>query len=380
MHIKPIRALYPKLELIASSDAFFGTVKHKFNEYLKSGFFEKQEAEGYYIYMIEMGGRSYTGILAALSMQDYFNDHVISHEKTLAAKEQKSLEIILRRKALIKPVLLTHPRISELSNVIKKVKTGTPFFEVEFDGDNSKHTLWFVKEKKYIEKISGTFKDRIPLCYIADGHHRFAAMKKLNSMKGKPATKGLDIDHILAAFFSFTHVEIYDFNRVLDILGEISPVRFLAELSRVCKLKPLKRAAIPLEKHEMTLFISGEWFRLVWKKKTIDRYRKLHGEEYVLDVALFNDEILKNILHVDDITADKRVLYIGGREGLDKLEQMVNKTTTRVGFCLYPLDIQAFKAVTDAGNLLPPKSTWFEPRMKNGFISLPMSRDLVTDK
>ncbi len=372
MHVKPIQALYPKLELIASNDAFFGTVKHKFNEFLKSGFFEKNEQSGFYIYMIEMQGKSYTGVLASLDMQDYFNGHVISHEKTLAAKEQKSLEILLRRKAMIKPVLLTHPRISDLSNVIKKVKTGEPFFEVVFEKDGSRHTLWFVKEAKHIEKIITVFRDRIPLCYIADGHHRFAAMKKLSSMREELVSPEMDIDHVLAAFFSFTHVEIYDFNRVLDILGEISPVRFLAEISRVCKIKPLKRAAIPLEKHEMTLLIEGEWFRLIWKKKVLDRYRKQKGEEYVLDVALFNDEILGKILHVDDITSDKRVLYIGGREGLDSLERMVGKTDTRVGFCLYPLDIHAFKAVTDAGNLLPPKSTWFEPRMKNGFISLPM--------
>ena len=373
MHVRPFEALYPNLELITSNDAFFGTMKHKFNEYLKSGFFHIQKEEGFYVYMIQIPGKSYTGILAALDMKDYFNGQVISHEGTLATKEQKSLEILLRRKAMIKPVLLTHPRIGELSNVIKKVKIGEPFFEVEFEEDQSKHTLWFVDSRKHVEKIQEVFRDKVPLTYIADGHHRFASMKKLSMMKEESTTKGLDVEYILAAFFSFTHVEIYDFNRVLDILGEISPTRLLAELSGMCKIKPLKRAAIPLEKHEMTLLIQGEWYRLIWKKKVLEKHRKLHGADYVLDVALFNDEILGKILHVDDISSDKRVMYIGGREGLDRLEKMVNKTSTRVGFCLYPLDIQSFKAVTDAGNMLPPKSTWFEPRMKNGFITLPMT-------
>ncbi len=365
MHLYPFRAIYPKLEKIASPDSFFGNVKEVYPSYRKEGYFQDCEDENLYIYRIIDPKRNYTGIIACVSIEDYIKGMIKKHEDTLPAKEQQQIELLMARQAVVKPVLLTYPPVEAIQAFSQDlILSKKPFFEIHFDADRQLHQFWNVSDPGQILLLKALFDQYVQSAYIADGHHRTSIMATLYQ-QGKKNGQGTPYDKMLCAFFAASELEILDYNRVVDGLEDISLTTFMAHLSHVADIEVLQGPARPREKHEMIMFLNQEWFRLRWRRRLMESFQ---GDEVLLDVQLLNELILEKILGIADVRSDERVKYIDGRQGFKGVQERVGKNYNRLGFFLYPVAMDDFMRIADEGKILPPKSTYFEPRMRNGVL------------
>lgn len=364
MTIQPFKAVYPNFDLIASADDFFNTVKEEFTGYWNSGFFLEDPDDAIFIYHINSPESQHRGLIASVSIRDYLEGRIKPHENTLPAKEQKMTSLLLRRKAMIKPVLLTYRPNEQIERMLRKSQSKKPFIKVKFS-DNEEHLIYKVSDPEVIAKLRDLFAHEVGEAYIADGHHRCTTGAKLFESV-KPGTYNLDFSSLLTVLLPFDDVIIHDYNRVVEILREISPTMFMARLSESCIIEPLPWAAKPKKKFEMTLYLNQEWYKLTWRQEVIEKYAE---RPVILDGEILNNEILNAVLGITDVRDDARLKYIEGIAGLEGLTDKVHKNTYRIGFCLYPVDIEEIVAISDKGQTLPPKSTWFEPRIKNGLLA-----------
>lgn len=365
MKIYPFQAVYPDKELIASEESFFGRVKYDYPEFEQSGFFKKTSREAIYVYEITRNGNRHLGFFACIATTDYDEGLILKHENTLAANEQKMMQLILHRKAMVKPVLLTYPRRDVIHDFLENlIKKRTPFLELDFKEEKSLHRVWQIAEGEAIEFLHQEFLSNIPALYVADGHHRCSTLAKLNKSRRKK-DKNLHFDRTFTAFFSFDQLQIHEYNRSVDILDSITPTRLMAELAKYCHIHPAKGPFRPKAIHELGMLINHEWYSLTWKKRAFKQFPK---DKITTDTQMLNTLILEGILGIKDVRNDERIKYIEGIRELEGLLQKTLKNDTRIGFALYPLPMADFKAVADANDVLPPKSTWFEPRMKNGLL------------
>lgn len=361
MNIHPFQAIYPNLTLIASPESFFGSVKEEYPEFKKAGFFRKSGQGAIYVYRISNKIRTFKGIIATTDIKDITSGKVLKHEHTLASKEQNMMKLILQRQAMIKPVLLAYDAVPAIDKFIDNIMVQTtPFFEVEFKEISEKHTIWELSDGNKIKAIQELFKTHIPQSYIADGHHRCSTTLKLRKSELK------NLKSLLSVYLPFEELLIYDYNRVIDISQNMDYTVFMAKISKYVKIKLTRGPKRPKKKTQMALYAEGRWYMLEWRNKVLKSYRK---EKFVLDATLVNRYILEKILKVEDVTTDQRIKYISGIEGLQGLKEMANKGLMRVGLCLYPVKKEELKYIADHNKTLPPKSTWFEPRIKNGMIS-----------
>jgi len=363
MKIFPFQAVYPNLSLVTSPDSFFAEMKHNYPEFVKSGFFKKSSQDALYIYKIVSKGNSYTAIVAANDIKDVEKNKILKHEATLSTKEQSMMQLILQRNAMIKPVLLAYQSNVEINAFLKKeINNATPFFELSFEESKETHTLYAITKGEKIETLQRLFKEKVNKCYIADGHHRVSTAAILSN--GNHLQKD-QLNSLLSVYFTFDELDIYDYNRSIEIQIGVSNAQIMARLSTVFKIKELAKAAKPKKKNSMTMHIGKHWYRLKWKKKILKKYKK---KGLVLDADLLNRYVLNRILDVEDIRSDLRVKYIAGTLGTKAIVKEAIGEKNRVGFCLYPVTKKELKYVADNGLHLPPKSTWFEPRIKNGVI------------
>lgn len=366
MKLIPFKAVYPNLDLIASSDSFFGTVKSKFIEYKKSGFFKKAEEESIFVYRLRTLISDHIGIVACTDIQDILDGKILKHENTLAPKEQQMMNLMLQNQAMVKPVLLAHDQVDELDDFLMKVmEEQNVFFEVEFETTGEIHSFWSLKSKRELDIIKKLFKKKVKKCYIADGHHRVKTALLLHQTDNKNEMLDTRIRSVLSIYFSWNNLSIYDFNRCVDVFQSVSPLQFLVELSHVCKIKKIKTGRPPKKNHQMTMLIYGEWYKLEWKKKILQKHK---DEPVLFDTYLLNKYVLNDIVGIEDVRDDIRVKYVDGVVGIQGLSEAVGKSENKVGFMMYPINHEDLKKVANKGLTLPPKSTWFEPRVKNGLL------------
>ena len=365
MQIRPFQAVFPNLEYIASADSFFNTVKQDYSTYRRNNFFQKAAQEALYVYQIQSPHRDYWGMIACADILDYLNGHILKHESTIAEKEQQQMQLLFNRQAMVKPVLLTYPDIPDINSLLQKSISETEiFFSVNFQFEQSTHRLWQITDGQVIQKLQNLFKTRVPVCYIADGHHRSSSSARIYKQR-KNLTQNNPFSSLLCAFFPASQLAIYDYNRVVEGLNHISIAAFMARLSRVFELEVLAQPSKPRKKHELVMLLEEEWFRLVWKKSVLSQ---LEQEEDILDVSLLNEIVLKGILNIGDVRTDSRVKYVEGPRGMQQLKEKAIKNDKRVAFLLYPVCLNDLMRIASAGKVLPPKSTWFEPRVKNGLL------------
>ncbi|MEP6647446.1 MAG: DUF1015 family protein [Saprospiraceae bacterium] len=363
MKIFPFKAIYPNVDLIASSDAFFATVRDDYTQYLNSGFFHESPDKAYYIFEIKKGKKIHSGLVVCLDVTDYSSGKIVRHEQTIAASEQEMLKILLQRGAMVKPVLLCHPEEKEITKELQKLrKKIKPFLEITASASTNEYRLYQIPEKEG-QQISKLYKTLIPKVYIADGHHRCSTGEKLLRLQGN--SKGKDYSMLLAALFPFDQLDILDYNRVVELPYNLKLTRFMADISYVCDIKSISKPAKPKKKHEMTMCIQDHWYLLKWKDDVLKKYKKLPA---LLDAHLLDEEVLGKILGIKDTRTDNRVDYISGDQGPEKVEEKARSSDHHVGFCIYPVQFDELVKVSDSGGTLPPKSTWFEPRMINGFV------------
>lgn len=365
MIIRPFQAVYPNTDYIASNDSFFGSVKEEYVAYKKSGFFNKASQESVYIYHIKTTQRTHTGLLACADINEYLKGNIKKHENTLAATEQRQMYLMMNRKAVVKPVLLIHPRVKQLNDLFESyMNENDPFYTIHFEEEDQHHILWEVNDGNMIGKIQQLFEKRIPKTYIADGHHRSAASALLYS-RIKKKKKVNPYENLLCAFFQEDQLEIYDYNRIVDASGDITLTHFMAKISQVFDIEILEKPSKPNRKFEVVMFLNKEWFLLKWKPRVLEKYKK---QKIVLDASLLDEHVLKNVLGIKNVKTDTRIKYVSGTEGVKAIRTKTLKSESRVGFCLFPAQLSDLLTTADEGGVMPPKSTWFEPRMKNGLI------------
>lgn len=366
MKIQPFRAFRPNLERVPRSNDFFDTVKFRYHEYAAEGLFQSTDADAMYIYQIKtIEGWKFTGLIACTDLAEYRNGNLKKHEKTIVTNEDLQSKLLKIRGAAIKPVLLTYPAIAPLDELIADyIDRHRKFFVMELGGE--KHRFWQITEGLVLKRIKQIFNDRMPHAYIADGHHRSASFAALN--EAEPNDKN---GQLLCAYFPDHELKINAFHRIVSNLNDLSTDDFLEQIKTVCHVSPLEKATLPMRKFDMTMRLSDKrWFKLTWKSEILADFAEglVH-----LDVHLLNEKILKPILGVKNIRTDTRLSYVEGTKSLATVEKAAIAVaeaadTEGVCFCLFPVSFHDLKAIVDDAGVMPPKSTFFEPRMKNGLL------------
>jgi len=365
MNISTFKAVFPKVDLITSPGSFFSNIKYQYLEYRNSGFYTESKKEGFFIYQIKTSVSKHTGLLCTTAVDELRTGGILKHEQTLAAKEQQMMHLLLQRKALVKPVLLGYRPVDKLIDYLKYLsKTNKPDIKVFFKNDKEEHLIWKVYKKQDVEKISNSF-SKLKRAYIGDGHHRTTTVALLNASEdlGEDAIK---YSHLLTGYFPFSELLIYDFNRVVDITDVMPSSKFMAQLSKYFKIKELKKRKKPETKHMITFYVDNVWYEMIWKDKFISKKK---DNNVVLDSALINKHIFDKLLGIRDVRVDMRIKYYGGTESLDKIEKQANKYHVGIGICIYPVSDEELTNMADKNQTLPPKSTWFLPRLKSGIIA-----------
>ncbi len=379
MHIHPFRAIYPIFERIASPDDFCANAKHAFLDYQQAHLLAETEEKAIFVYRIQTELRTHTGIIAANELEDFQRGKVKKHERTLSEREQRQQELLLRWKAILKPVLLTFPPLPALNAWMEQViTTQKPLFTVYFAEDHQTHQAWAVTEAAQIRYLSQLFAQHIPNVYIADGHHRTTTLTLLRQQQD--LYPEMDFDHLFCAYFATDQLDILDYNRVVAGLNGLSPEQFFHLLGHRCTIQHIEHPRKPRHKHEIKMFFREHWYRLHWRPELLQRAHQHNVLPVLLDVALLNEYVLHQILGIQDVRTDTRISYVEGTKGLKGIRKAVSRHPDHIGFVLHPVSFDDMMSIADVGETLPPKSTYFEPRMKSGTLIKPLLRQLSQKK
>lgn len=372
MRIKPFQAIFPNFAYIASPDSFCADAKNSFNEFQSAGFFEKSPENALYIYQIQTQTRRHTGVVGLNAVEDYFGGKIKKHENTLSDKEQQQMQLFLRWHAILKPVLLTFPSQPTLTTWLEQyADTHQPLFETQFEKGAEIHRVWSIAEPEDILYLQDFFREKVCETYIADGHHRTTTVALLHERLHDKHPE-LDFHDLFCAFFAADQLDILDFNRVIEGLRDITPTHFIVHLSQFADFEILPGPRKPTGKHELVMYMQREWYAFRWKQSVLDEHND--DKAVVLDATLLNELVLEQILNVEDVRTDQRIIYIPGSKGLDAVRKHTDLADDRIGFVLYPVAFDDLQRCADAGGVLPPKSTYFEPRLKSGLLVKMLNR------
>ena len=337
-----------------------------FRAFQDNGWLVADDADHYYIYAQTMNGRTQYGIVVAANVADYMEGRIKKHELTRRDKEEDRMKHVRINNANIEPVFFAFPDNEVLEKVIKDVTAG----EAEYDftaPDGFGHHFWVVEDPAQIDSITKAF-DAIPSLYIADGHHRSAAAALVGHEKAtnNPAHRGdEEYNYFLAVAFPASHLNIIDYNRVVRDLNGLTPEEFLARLEENFIVEPKGEVEYrPTALHNFSLFLDGKWYSLTARPGTYNDEDPIG----VLDVTISSDLILRDILGITDLRSDKRIDFVGGIRGLGELKRRVDSGEMKVALALYPVSMKQIMDIADSGNIMPPKTTWFEPKLRSGLV------------
>lgn len=337
-----------------------------FQKFQREGWLVQDEKEQYYLYAQTMDGRTQYGLVVGASVDDYLTGKIKKHELTRKEKEVDRMHHIEINNANIEPVFLSFPTNEVLERVIAQTaKTQLEYDFVSEDGIG--HTLWCISDDAVINEITEAFA-KIPYLYIADGHHRTAAAAHVGEEKAKadPNHTGKEeYNYLLAVCFPESHLKVMDYNRVVKDLNGLTDEEFLQKVGEKFVVED-KGTEIyrPAALHNFSLYLGGKWYSLTAKEGTYDDNDPIG----VLDVKISSDYILRDILNIVDLRTDKRIDFVGGIRGLGELKDRVDSGEMKMALALYPVTMRQIIDIADSGNIMPPKATWFEPKLRSGLI------------
>lgn len=344
------------------SQEVYDRAKENLDAFISRGILFRESKPCYYIYKLTMNGRSQTGLVCGSSVYDYEKGLIKKHEFTRPEKEQDRINHIKTTGAQTGNVFLAYRNVEEIDQLIEKVMNEkTPQYSFEAD-DKIKHEIWVVNDDETVAAITALFKEKVPASYIADGHHRAASAAKVRAALGKDAKPGADI--FLTTLFPANDLAIMDYNRVIKDLNGLSDEEFLKKLEENFSVEKSSSAVRPSAMHEFGLYMNKQWYKLNAKKNIIKT--DVLG---VLDVNIMQENILTPLLNIIDQRTDKRIDFVGGIRGLEELEKRVDSGDMKIAVSLYPVSIQQLFDVADSGDVMPPKSTWFEPKLRDGLLT-----------
>ncbi len=346
------------------SPQVYETARRTLDEMIADGSFIQDVRDCYYIYALTMEGRTQTGLVGCASIDDYINGVILRHENTLAAKEEDRIRHVDACSAQTGPIFLAYRPCPELKSILDSVRQGRPLYDFTSD-DGIRHQVWKIDSREYIDNISHLF-GRIPHLYIADGHHRAASAVKVG-LKRRAEDPGFtgneEYNFFLSVLFSSDELRIYDYNRVVVDRNGCTFPEFFDKIKDGFQSEPVPDGPCrPVRKGEFGLYMDGNWYRL-------NAAPGLFTGDPVndLDVSVLQDHILGPVFGIRDPKTDPRIRFIGGIRGLNALEQAAGESNG-AAFSMYPTSMDELLAVADAGRLMPPKSTWFEPKLRSGLF------------
>ena len=337
-----------------------------FQKFQREGWLVKDEKEQYYLYAQTMDGRTQYGLVVGASVDDYLTGKIKKHELTRKEKEVDRMHHIEINNANIEPVFLSFPTNEVLEQVIADTAQTAPEYDFVSE-DGIGHTLWCIADDKVVNTITDAF-GKIPYLYIADGHHRTAAAAHVGEAKAKADanhTGAEEYNYLLAVCFPESHLKVMDYNRVVKDLNGLSDEEFLQKVALHFEIEEKGEEIYkPAKLHNFALYLSGKWYSLTAKEGTYDDTDPIG----VLDVKISSDYILRDILNIQDLRTDKRIDFVGGIRGLSELKNRVDSGEMRMALALYPVTMRQIIDIADSGNIMPPKATWFEPKLRSGLI------------
>lgn len=361
----------PEIDFAPSTDEHeekvYAKAAENFDLFRKKGWLVQDEKERYYVYAQTMNGKTQYGLVVCASVEDYVNENIKKHELTRRDKEEDRMKHVRVNNANIEPVFFAYPQNAELDAIVAEIIKGKPEYDFIAPGDGFSHHFWIIDDVKTIARITKIFTD-IPSLYIADGHHRSAAaaLVGLEKRRQNPNHTGKEeYNYFMAVCFPDNQLTIIDYNRLVKDLNHLTDEEFLVKLSSnfVIELKG-NEIYKPNKLHNFALYLSGNWYSLTAKAGTYNDNDPIG----VLDVTISSQLILDEILGIKDLRSDKRIDFVGGIRGLGELSRRVDSGEMCVALALYPVSMKQLINIADTGNIMPPKTTWFEPKLRSGLV------------
>ena len=338
-----------------------------FQMFQDKGWLVQDEKENYYVYAQTMNGKTQYGLVVGAYVPDYMNGVIKKHELTRRDKEEDRMKHVRVNNANIEPVFFAYPDNAELDAIVAKYTAGTPEYDFIAPGDGFGHTVWVIDQQEDIDAITKAFA-AMPALYIADGHHRSAAAALVGAEKAQqnPNHKGdEEYNYFMAVCFPANQLTIIDYNRVVKDLNGLSAEEFLAAIGKNFIVEEKGEEIYkPNALHNFSLYLEGKWYSLTAKEGTYDDNDPIG----VLDVTISSNLILDEVLGIKDLRSDKRIDFVGGIRGLGELKKRVDSGEMKVALALYPVSMKQLMDIADTGNIMPPKTTWFEPKLRSGLI------------
>ena len=364
------RIIKPEIDFALGTDEHLPEVYEKAAEnfalFRKNGWLVQDDKELYYVYAQTMNGKTQYGLVVCASVEDYMTEKIKKHELTRRDKEEDRMKHVRVNNANIEPVFFAYPHRVEIDKIVAETVKNTP--EYDFTAtDGVGHHFWIIDDEKTIAQITELFAE-IPALYIADGHHRSAAAALVGNEKRLQNTNHTgdeEYNYFMAVCFPDNQLNIIDYNRVVTDLNGLTDGEFLEKLSANFDIEPKgKDVYKPNKLHNFSLYLSGKWYSLTAKSGTYNDNDPIG----VLDVTISSNLILDEILGITDLRSDKRVDFVGGIRGLDELKKRVDSGEMRTALALYPVSMKQLIDISDTGNIMPPKTTWFEPKLRSGLV------------
>lgn len=345
----------------------YAVARQQFDMFREKGWLVQDEQDCYYVYAQTMEGRTQYGLVLAAWVDDYMEGRIMKHELTRRDKEEDRMKHVRVNDANVEPVFFAYPHRDDLDTIIASVVATTPEYDFVSDLDGFGHTFWVIKDAATISRITEIIND-IPAMYIADGHHRSAAAALVGNERKlqNPNHQGdEEYNYFLAVCFPDNQLHIMDYNRVVRDLNGMSADEFLQALHEDFEVVDMGTDIYrPEALHTFALYLAGHWYKLVAKEGRYDDQDPIG----VLDVTISSNLILDKLLGIKDLRSDKRIDFVGGIRGLGELSARVDSGEMQMALALYPVTMDQLIRIADTGNIMPPKTTWFEPKLRSGLV------------
>jgi uncharacterized protein (DUF1015 family) len=360
-----------EIDLPAETDHYapevYEKARYNLQHFIEKKVFIQDAQPCLYIYAQTMWGRTQYGLVACASVSDYANNVIRKHELTRVEKEEDRKTHIRVTNFNSEPVFFAYPDHEEINRLISNIIEDKPEYDFKTD-DGIHHQLWIINDQHTIKRIESIFKSEIPFTYIADGHHRTAAAAHVGEERklANPSHKGNEeYNYFLAVHFPASQLSIFDYNRVVTDLNNNSPEEFLMRLEETFMIIPKgPNEYRPSRPHEFSMYMNGKWYALEAKTGTYNDNDPIG----CLDVTLLSEHVLDHVLGIKDLRNSKRIDFVGGIRGLSELKRRVDSGEMAVAFALYPVTMEQLIRIADTGNIMPPKTTWFEPKLRSGLV------------
>lgn len=346
-------------------------IKEKFSEFIHEGVFESDDKEAFYVYLQMKDNHSYSGIIGLSAIDDYLNGDIKIHEQTITDREEKLMHYLEVCDFNAEPVLICHPENAKITEAIELAQKTPPHFDFT-TADKVRHKLWQLHDNALIKQIENGFQE-LGAIYIADGHHRSASstlLGKYRRIQNPDYTGKEPFNYFLCAYFSESQLHIYDFNRVVSDLNNWYEIDFIEKIKEKFDIvEKGEEIYKPMQLHNMSMYLGGKWYSLTLKPAFINE----NDPVGVLDAALLSEHILSPVLGIHDLKTDKRVVFVNGTKGMEELKSHVDGGKMKVAFGLYPVVMNQLKRIADNHCIMPPKTTYIEPKLRSGMLVYSLS-------